>query len=108
AAGGALDAYENRIKYALSIDGDGSREESWHDIRTGRNLQRSFDAGGTPTDAFWTVPEGKFNRTVWLTYDTPTYTDERERELVPRRTEVVIDGQANRDKVFHDQAKVVG
>jgi hypothetical protein len=108
AARRALDAYLSEIKHAISIDADGSRDESWYDVRTGRDLQRSFDENGTPTDAFWTVPEGKFDRTVWLTYDTRTYTDDRQRELVPRRTELVIDGQANRDKVFHHQSKVVG
>lgn len=53
-------------------------------------------------------PEGKFDRTVWLAYDDRTYTDDRDRALTPRRTALVLDGQANRDKVFNGRATVVG
>jgi hypothetical protein len=59
--GGKMAANARRIEHSVTRDADGSREESWYDLPTGRDVERSSDPNGKPTDV-WTIPAGKLAR----------------------------------------------
>jgi hypothetical protein len=106
----ALASYVGRIRHSVERQPNGERQETWADSLAGRTREVLIRPDGHVENAFETIRSGRWMRTVWVLYDGHAWMSHRMR--VPAGASLGFtaadEGQANRDRVAHRTATIVG
>jgi len=106
----ALDAYAGRIRHTVEHESSGQRREGWADPLMGLTREVVIRPDGRVESAFETIRSGRWMDSVWVLYDARAWMSHRMRVPVGASIGFTAadEAQANRDKVAHGTARVVG